>query len=430
MKRLIKLTLVLLGITAPQGLYAQELSLEQCRQLARQNNLSQRSRNLELDIAQTRRKEAFTSYFPSVSATALHFRTAKPMIDTQLALPIPMPGLQPISISLLDKGTLASVSAMQPLFLGGRVVHGNRLAKLGEEVAKLSILKSERELDSETDKYYYQLLTLQAQREQLASLDTLLKRVSRDVDVAIKAGMTTENDRLRVQIREDELGSARLKLEHGISVLSLLLSHHLGISPEQVQIARTDVGTLPSPLEGYIDAEEAVARRVELGLLNKQVEAKELEHKMERGKLLPSVGLGASYSYSEMLKSNNNATIYAAVSVPISAWWGGSHAMRRKRIEREQARFSYDDARAKMRIEIQKAYMEVEEAYKQMHLSERSLSHAQRNMKDMELAHRSGTKSLSELLEAQSLLSEALTKQSQSRIDYLHKRSHYQRLTQ
>jgi hypothetical protein len=40
-------------------------------------------------------------------------------------------------MGMLEKGIIGAVSAAQPLFAGGQIINGNRLAKLGVEVAEL-----------------------------------------------------------------------------------------------------------------------------------------------------------------------------------------------------------------------------------------------------------------------------------------------------
>lgn len=407
------------------------LSLEQCRAMARKHNHAIQREALSIDLARETKKEALTNYFPKLSADAFYFRTNKPMIEESfsLALPAPLPSPPPINVSLLDRGFVSRISALQPLFAGGRIITGNKLARLGVEVAELRYLKSQDELDAQTDKYYMQIVELEAERQTLQAMDSLVGQVRRDVEVAVKAGITSPNDLLRVQLRQDELASAQLRLEHGISTLRLLLAQHTGVS--SASLILEPISTSPSsPLDIYVDASMAVEGRVERQLLDKAVEAKRLEQTMELGKLLPSLGVGGSYSYSKLISDGrSNALVYASLSVPLSDWWSGSHTLRRKKLERKQAELERSDAKEKMKIQIERAYMDVEEAYKQSILTEKSTKYAEEHLRMLREGYRSGLKTIADLLEAQALLQESQVKALKSRSTYQLQRLSYERLT-
>lgn len=80
-------------------------------------------------MAEHDRKEAFTKYFPTVSAAGSGFIANEPLVQMQMS---PQAGM-----SMLKDGMIGGVSAAMPLFTGGQIVNGNKLAKVGVEVKKL-----------------------------------------------------------------------------------------------------------------------------------------------------------------------------------------------------------------------------------------------------------------------------------------------------
>ena len=134
---------------------AQTYNLEQILDSARQNNIAMRTAQHNIEAAQQQRKEAFTKYFPKVSAEGAWFNATKdmaemtvnpsemlsPQVAADLAQVLPASALAalatPTSISMLKDGVLAGVTAVQPVFAGGQIVNGNRLAKVGEEVSQM-----------------------------------------------------------------------------------------------------------------------------------------------------------------------------------------------------------------------------------------------------------------------------------------------------
>ena len=141
------------------------LSLEQLKTLALQNNIAVRNARRNIDAAQLQRKEAFTKYFPNVSGTGAWFNANKgmakmdvnpgemisPEMGAALAASLPaemLAGLgSPVTMSMMKNGTIAGISAVQPVFAGGQIVNGNKLAKVGEEAAALQLQLSENEVE-------------------------------------------------------------------------------------------------------------------------------------------------------------------------------------------------------------------------------------------------------------------------------------------
>ena len=63
------------------------------------------------------------------------------------------------------------------------------------------------------------------------------------------------------------------------------------------------------------------------------MEVASLQKKMAVGQNLPTVAVGAGYNYHDVLDNDRGfGMVFATVSVPISDWWGGSHAIKRKKI--------------------------------------------------------------------------------------------------
>ena len=62
---------------------------------------------------------------------------------------------------MMKNGTVAGVNAIQPVFAGGQIVYGNKLAKVGENVSRLQLQLSENEVEKTTEQYYWQLVSLQ-----------------------------------------------------------------------------------------------------------------------------------------------------------------------------------------------------------------------------------------------------------------------------
>jgi len=426
---------------------AQTYTLQQLKDSALQNNIAIRHAKHAVDAAQQQRKEAFTKYFPSVSGTGFWFNANKGMAQTELNLSEQMsPELgaalaqslpaeavaalgSPISISMLKNGTIAGINAIQPIFAGGQIINGNKLAKVGEDVSRLQLQLSENEVEKQTELYYWQLVSLQEKMKTIEAVQALLADIHKDVDVAVLAGLAMKNDLLQVQLRQNDVESQKLKLQNGISIICLLLAQYCGLHGDNFMVSSSiDNNQVNAPQ--HQEPTSALLSLPEYQLLNKQVEATKLQKNMEIGKNLPTVGVGAGYNYHNLLDNNHTfGLVFATVSVPISEWWGGSHAIKRKKIEQQKAEEQLADNSELLKIRMQKSWNDVEESRQQLQIAQRSIEQAEENLRLNRDFYRAGTSKMSDLLEAQLLYQQSLDRRTDAYADYQNKLLEYRQVT-
>lgn len=409
---------------------AQCLSLEECRKAAVEHNRTLRNSRLDLEAAVQTRREAFTNYFPQISASGGAFQAQHGLVQADFGVSIPQLGTMNLPISMVKRGLFGSVTAVQPLFAGLKIVTGNRLARLGEEVGELQLRKTEGEVREQTDTYYWQIVSLKDNLSTLEAVERQLAEIHRQVELSVKAGLVTTNDLLRVELRQQEVASNRLKVENGLKVSKLLLANHIGVEWRGFDV-ETSAWTEPeSPEAYYVSVEEALDRRAEYQLAEKNVEAQKYQKRMERGKRLPTVGVGAGYLYYNVTdKDVDDGMVFAQVSVPISEWWGGAHALKKARIREEQAENERLQAREMLAVEIEKTWCEVQEAYAQIMLARRSVTSATENLRENRNFYQAGTVPLTDLLDAETLYTESRNNLTSACAAYRTSLARYMRVT-
>ena len=181
---------------------------------------------------------------------------------------------------------------------------------------------------------------------------------------------------------------------------------------------------------GLLSHDTALPSLPEYQLLQKQVEATKLQRKMELGKRLPSLGIGAGYNYHNLLETDHTfGMVFATVSVPISDWWGGSHAIKRRKIQQQKAVEQLEDNSQLLKIRMQKAWNDVQEAQQQLGIASRSIEQAEENLRLNRNYYQAGTCRMSDLLEAQMLYQQACDKQTDAYADYQNKLLEYRQAT-
>ena len=430
------------------NIQAQTYTLQQLKDSAMRNNIAVRTARLDIDAAQQQRREAFTNYFPNVSGTGLWFNANKGMAKTELNLSeqitpelgmalaqaLPTEALaalgNPVSISMMKNGTIGSLMAVQPIFAGGQIINGNKLAKVGEDVSRLQLQLSENEVEKQTEQYYWQLVSMQQKMKTIEAVEALLQDIRKDVDVAVRAGVAMKNDQLQVQLRQNDIESQKVKLQNGISIVKMLVSQYCGLSDElwNVECGMLNEDTSSAEQISFHLPPSTLNENLlpEYQLLQKQVEATKLQRKMELGKRLPSLGIGAGYNYHNLMENNHSfGMVFATVSVPISDWWGGSHAIKRRKIQEQKAIAQLEDNSKLLKIRMQKSWNDVQESYQQLQIAQRSIEQAEENLRLNRNYYKAGTCKMSDLLEAQMLYQQSCDKHTDAYAEYQNKLLEY-----
>lgn len=388
------------------------LSLEQCTDLAVRYNSSLKNARNNTDMASLTRKEAFTKYFPEISAMGMGFMANHGMMQYDIDLPLlQQMGIGPLSLSLLKKGKAAGVQALQPIFMGGQIVNGNRLAELGVAVAKLQQSQTEKEVRLTTEKYFWQLATLKSTRLTLLSAIQMLDTLSAQVNVAVEAGVTMRNDLLKVDLKRNEYRSSLVDLDNGIKLCRMLLSQYIGADFEKpINIDAPVPETIPdTPYDVYVNPADAVFQTVPYQLLQSNVKAKNLAVKMETGKNLPQIAAGAGWYYHDLLEQNHNfGALQLAINIPISSWWGGSYSMKHKKLELENAKNELADNSQLLQLNMTNKWDEVTAAHRKMEIAVQSIAQSAENLRLNKLYYEAGTVTITDLLEAETLHRQSL----------------------
>ena len=433
MKSIYNILFAIILATAPTILLGQNLSVQDCIEMALENNIDLKNSQLDIDKAKATKNEARSEYFPTVSAQALAFDAARPLlsfgiddIDNALVRQILYTwfaeyginmGLEN-EIELAQNGTAVNMMATEPIYAGGRIRNGNRLAKLGIEAAETQALVKEDEVRLQTESLYWQIVALQEKVATLDQLDRLLDTLDKDLAGAVEAGLAMPTDQYKLKVKQNESRLNRKKVDDGIMLLKMALAQHIGANWQTMTLTDT-LGLETEPATWFQPATEAVANRYESPLLDLSLQAEKLKRKMTLGEALPSLMVGGSTSYHTILDNTKpNAMVFAVLQVPITDWHKTSYKLKKHDLDAEMAENTRRDLTEKMEMQTNQAWFNLEQSYLRITMAQTALSDAEANLKITEDYYEAGLVALSDLLEAQTLLKQSRDELSDSRIEY------------
>jgi outer membrane protein TolC len=127
--------------------------------------------------------------------------------------------------------------------------------------------------------------------------------------------------------------------------------------------------------------------------------------------------------------TDNFGMAFATVSVPLSGWWGGSHAIKKKKMEVRAAENTKQNTAELLLLQMQRLWDELDEARQQVQLARQSISVAEENVRLNEDHYREGISILSDLLDAQNLLQQSRDQYTEALTAYYLKQSEYRQAT-
>ena len=120
---------------------------------------------------------------------------------------------------------------------------------------------------------------------------------------------------------------------------------------------------------------------------------------------------------------------FATVSVPLSGWWGGSHDMKKHKLQVRNAENQFADQSQLLIIRMQNTWNDLTDAYKQIEIAVESIGQATENLRLQTDYYHAGTCTMSDLLEAQTLYQQSRDKYVESYARYEVKKREYLQAT-
>jgi len=425
------------------------LTLQQCRDLALDNNKNLRRGAEEIRAAGYQKKEAFAAYLPAIDFAGGYMYNQKElsMFDSDQLLPVktfnlekqsyefnvvknPMTGepiqaggqFIPEQVAYLPKDALTydlhnvffgAVTLTQPIFMGGKIVAMNKITGYAEELAKSKHNNAATDVIYAVDAAYWQVVSLKAKQKLAESYVNLLDTLSHDVSLMIKEGVATRSDQLSVDVK---LNSARVdltKVNNGLVLSRMALAQVCGLPLDtQFTLADEDAKSITTPAtitdDTPIDMQAVYDRRNDLRELELGVKIYEQKANVARSEMMPNLALVGAYSFSNpnlfdgfKKKFNGQFSIGAMLTIPIWHWGGNYNKYRAAKAQTNAMRMTLDNAKELIDLQVRQATYKADEAIKTRRMTEINLEKADENLRCANLGFRNSVMTVNNVMEAQ-----------------------------
>lgn len=464
----IGMTLVLLTALSFGMAAQQTLTLEDCRRMALENNKELDQARTKVEMAGYDRKIALANYFPNISATGawlhngrnlnllpedvsngltgmgttIHGMKEQAMAEAMQAIQsnpeLAQQLLQnPDFLQLVQKlqgmdysqainqiGSdidkaftidieniyVGVVSLQQPVFMGGKIIAANRIARLAEELAKTQYDQKYQEMLVDVDQSYWQIVSVANKLELAESYADLLHQMERDVQVAIDEGVSTESDGLQIKVKANEADMLRTKARNGLTLAKMLLCQRIGLPLDsEITLADEKLSDIPVPQAGPVKDMEAIyVDRPETRSLDLAAQIYDGKVNVARADMMPKVILMANYlvtnpnlyhSYQKEFDGMWNAGVL--VNIPIFHGFEALNKTRKAKAEATLYRTQLEDAREMISLQVTQLRKQRTEAEEKLAMAESNLENAEENLRKATIGFEAGVVETNVALAAQ-----------------------------
>lgn len=276
-----------------------KLSMEQCRDMALTASEELKQADNSLRQAELDDKIAATARLPKIEGSATGAYV--------------LPDIEMTGMELAMRGTyMAGLTLTQPIYTGGKISAGRQMARLGRQIADQQLRMTRMDVLVDADNAYWSYIAVRRKVRMLESYSTQMDTIYKQTSSAVAAGMAIENDLLRIEAKRTEIEYQLQRARNGADLCRMALCNVIG-APLDTAIEPTDTTfNIESPTAMSLD----IARRPEVGLLEKQIDVNMQRIRDARSEMLPTVGLSAGYSYYGNIKLKGFADMGNGTTVP------------------------------------------------------------------------------------------------------------------
>ncbi len=437
MKKIIATTFLLFVFLALKSPAQEVLTLERSRQMALSHNEDLRIARMQIHKAQEERAAARTFRLPAFSASGTGIYQDKDF-DMELILPTQVPdpatgelvpnlmlhpvtgepiigpdgnpvfnmyAWLPLEVSL-NGAYILGLNMDQPVYTGGKINAGNRMADIGLDMAHENLSLQRMNTILATDQAYWTFISV---TEQVKLAEQALEMLEEFVQLARNShevGLASRNDLLKAQVEYNNTKLNLQKARNGLELSRMQLCRITGL-PFDMQIIAADTlidasRPVPATLEKI-----NLKQRPEYRLLEQNIRMSEQNIKMARAEFLPTVGFQAGYShiggveFSGTEFSNTSLNVIGSVKIPLFHWGQGVRKIRSARIDMEMRELELEKNRQLMQLEAEQTRLNLLLAWERIQMNEEALEQSKENLRMSRDNYELGAETITDLLMAQ-----------------------------
>ena len=430
MKKIITSALLFLSFMS----FAQqkELTLKDAIRYALENKADAEKARLEVTKSEYKIQEVRANALPNISASGGMVYNPKLQATYIDGSTFAFPGMpasnEPIKMEMGQKWSANAEAKLTQVLFNQTVFMGLKAARTTREFYMLNQQLTENEIIEKVAQAYYQVYQTRQTLENIESNLALTEKTANVVKGLNQSGLSKKIDVDRTTVAVNNLKSARQQALNGVQLSENALKYMIGMPMSE---------GITLPKEGF-EANYDLAfekgnsnTRIELQVLEKQKQLLDLNTKVQRAALYPSLALQATYGYLSMgpktpiiygkkdkVYGADYSAITLGVNIPIFSGFGTRAKIHQAQIESQALEATLKDTRLAMDLAYENAHSQLTNNLLTIDSQKENVKLAEEVLLNTQNNYQQGLASLTDLLEAERSLSDAKNNYTNALLDY------------
>ncbi|UZD40843.1 TolC family protein [Capnocytophaga ochracea] len=409
-----------------------ELTLKDAIRYALENKADAEKARLEVTKSEYKIQEVRANALPSISASGGMVYNPKLQATYIDGSTFAFPGMpasnEPIKMEMGQKWSANAEAKLTQVLFNQTVFMGLKAARTTREFYMLNQQLTENEIIEKVAQAYYQVYQTRQTLENIESNLALTEKTANVVKGLNQSGLSKKIDVDRTTVAVNNLKSARQQALNGVQLSENALKYMIGMPMSEV---------ITLPKEGF-EANYDLAfekgnsnTRIELQVLEKQKQLLDLNTKVQRAALYPSLALQATYGYLSMgpktpiiygkkdkVYGADYSAITLGVNIPIFSGFGTRAKIHQAQIESQALEATLKDTRLAMDLAYENAHSQLTNNLLTIDSQKENVKLAEEVLLNTQNNYQQGLASLTDLLEAERSLSDAKNNYTNALLDY------------
>ena len=471
----IRLTLLAVLLLAIYPIAAQRVvTLQDCRDMALENNKNLKISQEKVNMANYDRKIAFANYLPSISAQGTYMHNEKqiqllsddkinamstvgstlqgdvngfidPVIQELMQNPLMYqiimnsPELQALIQDLHNIGAFETLDAigeevaknftldtrnvyagmitvMEPVYAGGKIRAYNKMARYAQDLAEMQLTTEQQEVIVATDKAYWQIVSLANKQKLTENYVELLRTMSDNVD------------KLSVKVKLNDAELSLIRVQNGVALSKMLLCQSCGL-PLDTELVLEDENledvAVPVYTTEYTE-DDIMNNRPELQSLELATKIYDKKVDIARSEFLPTVAVFGNYIVTNPSVFNGFETEFhgfynfgVVAKVPLFHFGEGYNKVRKAKAEAMITQLKLEDTKELVMLQVNQYEKQIKEAESRLQMTTEKMSDAEENLRMATVGFNEGMIPSSTLEAAQTAWMQAHSEYIDAKIDVI-----------
>lgn len=282
---------------------------------------------------------------------------------------------------------VGGISFVQPLFMGGKIIQLNNIAKSNQKIAEARVQEKTDELLVNVDEAYWRVVSLENKVQLAKEYRKLVAELDKNMQALQEEGLATKADALKIKVKLNEADVSLTKAENGLNLSRMALNQLCGLPLDKpTELKDTDLKE-PIEVQPPVSIEQAWANRPEIKMLTQAGSIAEANNKIMASRFMPTIALTGGYNTTNPnifngynKKFDGMFTFGVNAVIPLFHFGEKVHTLNASRSQAVIAKLELEDAKEKIELQIHQNSYRINESLKKQETTRQNVEKAKENL--------------------------------------------------